>query len=163
MLFFIFYYISGFLRKTKRLTKCPSCFGVYLINCKSPGRFLQIYVAFLKTWTLQSLHYIIVLQYIICQIWFILSSIKLKYDNKIYFPEIHMNFTCFQCKLSYNDYINHSDAPVYATAMTTMGQFNEWHFPLLLCMLHTCQNICGKSRELKHWRKKNYHPYTTSA
>ena len=45
---FYIYYISGFLRRTKKLAKSPSCFDVYLINWKSPGSFRQMFVAFWK-------------------------------------------------------------------------------------------------------------------
>ena len=37
-----------------------------------------------------------------------------------------MNCTCFQCKLSYNDYINHSDAPVYATCSNDNNGPVQW-------------------------------------
>ena len=36
------------------MTKSPSCFDVYLINCKSAVRFHQIFVASWKTWTLHN-------------------------------------------------------------------------------------------------------------
>ena len=146
-----------FSKKDKKIGKISQLFWRVLNKLQVTWEFSSNVCGLLKKSELYKadffLHYIIVLQDILCQI--DLFFYKLNQNMTTYFPGIYMNCTCFQCKLSYNDYINHSDAPVYATAMTTMGQFNEWHFPLLLCMLHTCQNICGKSRELKHWRKKD--------
>ena len=156
----IFYFLLHiwFSKKDKKINQMSQLFWCLLNKLQVTWEIFANLCGLLKNlnFTKFALHNSVTVHYLSNLIYSFINQAKIWQQDIFSWDSHEFYMFSMQIVLQWLDKSFRRPCVCNSIAMTTMGQFNEWHFPLLLCMLHTCQNICGKSRELKHWRKKNY-------